>query len=143
MNELGYNLATLNATLNGLSGLLLFLGWRAIRQGKRETHKKFMGSAFIVSIVFLISYLTRVFNVGTTVYPGDGWDRTIYLSILISHTILAVLVPFLAIRSIYLALKNRLPQHVKIAKITFPIWMYVSVTGVIIYLMLYHYAKAG
>ncbi len=142
MENLGYNLATLNACLNGLAGVLLFLGWIAIRKGQPKVHQKFMASAFIVSILFLISYLTRVFKVGTTVYPGEGFDRTLYLAILATHTILAALVPFLAIRSIYLALKNRLSQHKKIARLTFPIWLYVSVTGVVIYLMLYHYAKA-
>lgn len=134
----GYNLATLNATLNGLSAVLLFLGWRAIR-GKNETvHKRFMGAAFLVSIVFLISYLIRVGYFGIHRYPGEGLIKTVYLIILFSHIILAALVPFLAIRTIYLALKRRLEAHRRIAAVTFPIWMYVSVTGVVIYFMLYH-----
>jgi putative membrane protein len=97
-----------------------------------------MGSAFIVSIIFLISYLTRFYLTGVHRYPGTGTIRQVYLTLLTSHTLLAVTVPFLATRTIYLALKNRIASHRKIAKVTLPIWIYVSVTGVVIYFMLYH-----
>lgn len=135
----GYFLASLNGCLNGLAFLLLFFGWRAIRAEKVALHKKLMGSAFLVSVLFLISYLTRLYLTGTHRYPGTGWARTLYLSILFTHIVLAAAVPFLAIRTIYLALKNRIPSHKKIAKWTLPIWMVVSITGVVIYLMLYHW----
>lgn len=137
MSEWGYRLATLNASLNGMAAILLFAGWRAIRRGNPERHRVLMISAFSLSCVFLISYLIRVAIDGTHRYPGVGWDKTFYLVLLISHVILAALVPFLAFRAIYLAIKQRFAQHQKIAAITFPIWMYVSITGVIIYLMLY------
>lgn len=136
----GDRLAALNATLNGTAALLLFLGWRAVRAGKVARHRAFMGSAFLVSALFLVSYLTRFYLTGTHRYPGTGAMRTVYLSVLLTHTVLAAAVPFLAIRTIYLALKDRVAAHRKIARITLPIWMYVSVTGVLIYFMLYHWA---
>lgn len=136
----GERLAALNALLNGSAAVLLFLGWRAVKAGKVSWHRAFMGSAFLVSALFLISYLTRFYLTGTHRYPGTGAMRTLYLSILLTHTVLAAAVPFLAIRTIYLALKNRIAAHRRIAKVTLPIWMYVSVTGVLIYLMLYHWA---
>jgi putative membrane protein len=135
--SLGDSLARLNAFFNGTVFILLVCGWLAIRAKKIQTHKKLMGSAFIISILFLVSYLTRIFLTGTHRYPGSGVLKTIYLSILLTHTVLAVTIPFLATRAIYLALKNRIPQHRKIARITLPIWMYVSFTGVVIYFMLY------
>ncbi|MFO1463859.1 MAG: DUF420 domain-containing protein [bacterium] len=138
--NLGDKLAALNATLNGLAAILLFLGWRAVRAGKISWHRGFMGGAFVVSALFLISYLTRFYLTGTHRYPGTGAMRTIYLSILLTHTLLAAAVPFLAIRTIYLALKNRIEAHRKIARVTLPVWMYVSLTGVLIYLMLYRWA---
>lgn len=136
----GDRLAALNATLNGTAAVLLFLGWRAVRAGKVARHRAFMGSAFLVSALFLVSYLTRFYLTGTHRYPGTGAMRTIYLSVLLTHTVLAAAVPFLAIRTIYLALKDRVAAHRKIARITLPVWMYVSVTGVLIYFMLYHWA---
>lgn len=136
----GDRLAALNATLNATAAVLLFLGWRAVRAGKVARHRAFMGSAFLVSALFLVSYLTRFYLTGTHRYPGTGAMRTIYLSVLLTHTVLAAAVPFLAIRTIYLALKDRVAAHRKIARITLPVWMYVSVTGVLIYFMLYHWA---
>jgi len=136
----GDRLAALNATLNGTAAVLLFLGWRAVRAGKVARHRAFMGSAFLVSALFLVSYLTRFYLTGTHRYPGTGAMRTIYLSVLLTHTVLAAAVPFLAIRTIYLALKDRVAAHRKIARVTLPVWMYVSVTGVLIYFMLYHWA---
>ncbi len=137
--QLGDRLAALNAFLNGLAFVLLTLGWLAIRQKNISRHRKLMGSAFVVSVLFLVSYLTRFYLTGTHRYPGLGFMKTLYLSILFTHTVLAATVPFLAIRSIYLGLKNRIEAHRKIAKLTLPIWMYVSATGVLIYFMLYRW----
>lgn len=135
----GDALAGLNASLNALSFLLLLAGWRAIKAHRVSIHKKLMGSAFIVSTFFLVSYLTRFYLTGTHRYPGSGWLKTLYLSILFTHTLLAATVPFLAIRTIYLALKNRIESHRKLARVTLPIWMYISATGVLIYFMLYRW----
>ena len=136
----GYTLATLNASLNGTAACLLFAGWVAIRSGKQQIHKRFMISAFVISCLFLISYITRVIMEGTHRYPGEGFWRIFYLTMLATHVVLAATIPFLAIRTIYLALKGRFKSHRKIAVITWPIWMYVSITGVLIYFMLYHWA---
>jgi putative membrane protein len=136
--EIGFFLASLNASLNATAALLLFSGWMAIRRRRVDIHKKCMGTAFILSCLFLISYLTRIFLEGVHRYPGEGWDRTFYITLLTTHITLAATVPFLAGRTIYLALKNRIPTHRKWARWTLPIWMYVSVTGVMIYMMLYH-----
>lgn len=139
MNPLGSSLAALNATLNGLSGLLLLCGLIAIRKKRVDLHWKFMVTAFGLSVIFLISYLTRFYLTGVHRYPGEGWDKTFYLGLLGSHTTLAAVTPFLAIRTLYLAYRKRFDAHKKIARITFPIWMYVSVTGVVVYLMLYRF----
>jgi putative membrane protein len=129
----------LNATLNGISGVLLVIGWRLIRAGREDLHRACMLSAFVVSSLFLASYLTRVTLGGTHVYPGTGWDRTLYLVILVTHVVLAAAVPFLALRTLYLALRRRLETHRRWARVTLPIWIYVSVTGVVVYWMLYHH----
>ncbi len=136
---LGDTLAAVNAVLNASAFVLLYFGWRAIRAKNVLLHKRLMGTAFAVSCLFLISYLTRFYLTGTHRFPGTGAVRTFYLALLGTHTVLAALVPFLAITSIYLGVKNRIERHKKIARITLPIWMYVSVTGVVIYLMLYHF----
>jgi putative membrane protein len=130
-------LPTLNAFLNATSGLLLVIGRKYIKSGDRNTHKKFMIAAFCVSILFLISYLTYHAFHGTTRFAGEGIARSIYFTILISHTILAAAVPPLAIISLVRGLKNRIDKHRLIARWTYPIWLYVSVTGVVVYLMLY------
>lgn len=133
--------AALNAALNFTSGVLLFCGWLAIKRGDRELHRKLMLSALLVSALFLVSYVIRfVGKGGTTHFPDVGWIRTVYLGILLTHTILAAVVPFLALRTVFLAWKERWDAHRKLARITFPIWIYVSVTGVVIYGMLYHLA---
>lgn len=140
----GYRfLSTVNASLNGLATILLALGYIFIRSGREQAHKYTMLSAFGVSVVFLICYLIYHYHEGSVAFPGTGLIRVIYLVILISHIILAAVVPFLAIWTIYLGLRDYREKHRKIAKITFPIWMYVSVTGVIIYLMLYHLYPAA
>ncbi|MBM3760367.1 MAG: DUF420 domain-containing protein [Acidobacteria bacterium] len=131
------DLPTLNATLNALCTILLLYGYSLIRQGRREQHKKVMLSAFGVSIVFLICYLVYHYNVGSVPYQGQGAMRTVYFAILISHVVLAATVPVLAILTLWRAFQERFDKHRKIAKITLPIWLYVSVTGVIVYLMLY------
>jgi uncharacterized membrane protein YozB (DUF420 family) len=130
-------LATLNASLNALATILLVVGFVLIKQGRVDAHRRTMLAAFAVSTIFLISYLIYHYLVGSVKFTAEGLPRTIYLSILLSHVILAVFVPFLAIWTIWLGLKDRRVEHRKWAKITFPIWLYVSITGVVIYVMLY------
>ena len=129
---------TLNAVLNGTSAVLLSAGYRFIRRKQVTQHRICMGSAVVTSTVFLISYLYYHWHVGSVHFQGTGWVRPVYFSILISHTLLAaslvVLVPITLTR----ALRERFARHRAIARWTLPIWMYVSVTGVVIYLMLYH-----
>jgi putative membrane protein len=133
-------LAPLNALLNATAGTLLFLGWRAIKRGDREVHRRLMIGAVSVSAIFLLSYLTRVALTGTHRFPGEGQLRRIYLVILVSHTILAVAVAPMALRSLALGVTGRIEAHRKLARVTFPIWLYVSVTGVVVYLLLYQVA---
>ena len=134
----------LNAFLNGSSAVLIGSGLYLIKSGRREAHKRMMLAAFVTSTLFLISYLYYhlVLRAGVTHFQGQGLSRPLYFTILISHTILAaVVVPFVLI-TLYRALKGRFARHKAIAPYTFAIWMYVSVTGVVIYLMLYKiYAK--
>ncbi len=130
------SLPTLNAILNFFAFVCLVSGYMAIKKGNRETHKKFMISAFAISSVFLVSYLTYRFTAGHKVFPELGIIKTIYLAILIPHVILAAVMVPLILRTFYLAYKQDWEGHKKIAKITFPIWVYVSVTGVIIYFFL-------
>jgi uncharacterized membrane protein YozB (DUF420 family) len=130
-------LPTINAGLNSLATVLLLQGYRLIRQGRREEHRRMMLSAFAVSVVFLICYLFYHYNVGSVPFQKQGWIRPVYFTILISHIVLAATVPFLAIATLWQAFQERFDKHRRIAKITWPIWMYVSVTGVIVYVMLY------
>ena len=102
-----------------------------------------MVSAFLVSVVFLLSYLTYHYYAGTTRFSGQGWVRPVYFTILVSHTILAALVPFLALLTLFRALREQFPRHRRLARWTLPIWLYVSVTGVIVYVMLYHLYPAA
>ncbi len=127
--------------LNGAAAILLAIGFILIRNGKREAHKRVMIAAFCTSIIFLIDYLIYHAQVGSVHYPDrhTGMMRVLYFSILISHTLLAVTVPVLAIMTLRRALKGEFARHRKLAKWTWPIWMYVSVTGVIVYLMLYQF----
>lgn len=148
MNEAGSLHALLNACLNGTSAILMTLALLTVRRGNVEQHKKLMISAFVVSCVFLVSYLARYIShnliegLPATPFRGEGAARTAYFSILISHMILAAVVPFAAIRAIWLGLKQRVTEHRKLVRLAFPAWFYVSVTGVIIYLMLYHWPVA-
>jgi putative membrane protein len=136
--ELGATLALCNAFMNGTSALLLLGGWITIRNGRRDIHWKFMAGAFVVSCLFLISYITRVLVSGTHYYPGTGVWKAIYLAVLVSHMLLAITVPPLALRTLFLAVKKRYAEHRRIVRFTWPIWMYVSVTGVLVYVLLYH-----
>lgn len=131
-------LPTVNVTLNALAGILLLFGWFKIKQKKPDQHKRLMILAFSCSVLFLCSYLLYHFlHPGVTRYPHTGISRFIYLTILGTHTPLAAVVPFLAIAAIYHAVKGNLQTHVRITRWLFPLWMYVSVTGVVVYLMLY------
>jgi putative membrane protein len=136
--------AALNASLNGLSAVLLTGGYLAIRSGKREVHKRFMISAFIVSCAFLVSYLVYHYRVGHVAFAGQGWIRPVYFTLLISHTILAVVIVPLILVTLRRAWVERFDRHRAIARWTLPLWFYVSVTGVIVYLLLYQvYAPAA
>ncbi len=130
-------LPTWNAFLNGLSGILLLAGYAQIRKKNILAHKRLMVSAFLVSILFLTSYLYYHYNVGSVPFTGQGWIRPVYFAILISHTLLAATVPFLASITLYRAIRGEFDRHRRIARWTFPIWVYVSVTGVVVYLLLY------
>ena len=134
-----HDLPALNAVLNGTAAVLLLIAYRLIKQGNREAHKKVMIAAFTVSILFLISYLIYHSQTGVLHYPHTGPIRTVYFTILFTHTVLAALVPFLAVITLRRGLKGLFVKHKKIARWTFPIWMYVSVTGVVVYLMLYQF----
>jgi putative membrane protein len=128
---------TLNAALNSLSAVFLFAGYLFIRAKNRGGHRACMLAAFACSTLFLISYLVYHFQVGSVGFKGQGWIRPVYFTILISHTILAVTVVPLALITLMRALREKFDAHRRIARWTFPIWLYVSVTGVVIYLMLY------
>lgn len=136
-------LPTVNASLNGLATVLLAIGYVLIRSGRVTAHKRTMLGAFAVSIVFLACYLVYHYYAGSKKFPGTGAVRIVYLSILVTHIILAAAVPFLASVTIYRGLTGQWEKHRRIARITWPIWMYVSVTGVIIYFMLYHWSSAS
>lgn len=123
--------------MNATAAVLLIVGFVLIKQGRREAHKRVMLSAFTVSTLFLISYLTYHAQVGSVHYPHTGPIRTVYLTILATHTILAAAVPVLAIITLRRGLKGTFVRHKAIAHWTLPIWLYVSVTGVVVYLMLY------
>jgi uncharacterized membrane protein YozB (DUF420 family) len=131
------SLPTVNAILNGVAAILLVWGLVLIKSRKIQAHRRVMITAFCVSVVFLISYLTSHAHAGIVYFKGTGLIRTIYMAILWTHTPLAAAVPVLAIITLNRGLKARYDKHRAIAKWTWPIWMYVNVTGVIVYLMLY------
>lgn len=130
-------LPTLNAALNAAAALLLVCGYVFIRRGMIRQHRACMVAAFIVSTLFLISYLTYHAQVGSRPFTGAGPIRTVYLTILFTHTVLAALVPPMAIVTLVRAFRGRFDRHVRLARWTLPVWLYVSVTGVVVYLMLY------
>jgi putative membrane protein len=135
-------LPTLNAALNLTAVTLLVLGVRAIRRGDESRHKRLMCSALGVSAAFLVSYVTHHLTSEPTRFQGEGVARGVYLAVLLSHTVLAACVPFMALRTAWLGWKDRRASHRKWARITYPIWLYVSVTGVLIYLVLYPFQDA-
>jgi uncharacterized membrane protein YozB (DUF420 family) len=132
-----HSLPAMNATLNGIAAVLLAIGYTLIRKKRIEAHRRVMLTAFGVSVVFLVCYLYYHYNAGVVYYQKTGWQRYLYLTILTTHTILAVVTPVLAIITLRRGLRMDVQRHRELARWTFPIWMYVSVTGVVVYLMLY------
>ena len=132
-----HDLPAVNATLNATAAVLLVWGYILIRRRSIAAHRKVMLAAFATSTVFLCCYLIYHFNVGSVHFPHTGAIQTVYFSILITHTILAATVPPLAIVTLSRGLRERFDKHRKIARWTLPVWLYVSVTGVVVYLMLY------
>jgi putative membrane protein len=125
-----------NAVLNATSAILLVLGFAAIRSGRRDIHKRLMVSAFVASAVFLIGYVIYHYAHGDTPYQGVGPIRTVYFTVLISHVLLSIIMLPMILTTFYLASQERFAAHKRLARWTLPIWLYVSVTGVVIYLML-------
>lgn len=130
-------LPTVNACLNAASGVLLVLGFLQIRRKNVRLHRRLMIGAFLVSVLFLVLYLVYHFNVGSVRFTGQGWVRPLYFTILLTHTLLAAAVPVLALITLYRAARGDFRRHRRIARWTLPIWLYVSVTGVLVYLFLY------
>lgn len=131
------HLPTLNASLNALAAGLLLLGYAAIRSGRREVHRRLMLAALCTSAAFLASYLVYHFQVGSVRFTGQGTVRALYLSILLTHTVLAAASVPLVGATLFKALSGRFESHRRWARWTLPVWAYVSVTGVVIYWMLY------
>src|ERR1700676_2488677 len=129
--------AALNASLNGVSAILLAGGYAAIRTGKVAVHKRFMISAFAVSSAFLVSYLVYHYRVGHVAFQGQGWIRPVYFALLLTHTVLAIVIVPMILIPLRRAWMERFDKHRIIARWTLPLWFYVSVTGVIVYLMVY------
>jgi len=127
----------LNASLNAVSAVLILTGRVLIARGQVALHRAFMIAAVVTSGLFLISYIMYHIHAGSVHFPGQGWVRPVYFSILISHTLLAVAVPPLVIISLTYGLRSRFDRHRRIARWAFPIWLYVSITGVVVYIMLY------
>ncbi len=134
-------LATLNAILNALATLCLVLGWVFIRRGQRQRHRMSMLAALGISVVFLISYLVHHAQVGSVPFRGTGALRGIYFAILIPHVLLAAAVGPLALVTLVRARRERFDRHRAIARVTLPIWLYVSVSGVLVYVLLYHVGR--
>ena len=135
-------LPALNAALNATSAVLLSLGYVFIRRKRIAAHRACMVSAFVTSILFLISYLYYHYHHGATSFPGEGLVRGVYFAILISHTTLAIAIVPLALTTLYRAWREQFDRHRRIARWTLPLWLYVSVTGVVVYFMLYHWYPA-
>ncbi len=136
--DLAEVLPSLLATLNGVSVVLLVTAVAAIRRGRRDRHRALMLANLGVSVLFIVVYVVEMSLVGITRFPGDDWVRSLFLVILTSHTILAVTLVPLVLRTVYLAFKERFAEHRRIARVTFPIWLYISATGVVIYWMSHH-----
>ena len=135
--QIGDLLALVNAGLNATSAVALFTGYVLIRRRKIRSHKRAMVTALAASVLFLVFYLTRVAFTGTHQFAGQGPFRTLYLSVLFSHMVLAVAVVPLVIRLLWLVSRRRFRAHARLARWTFPVWAYVSITGLAVYLMLY------
>ena len=131
------DLPALNATLNGIAAILLVTGYLFIKQGRRRQHQWCMLGALTTSALFLVSYVTYHLHTGSRPFPGQGPIRVVYFAILITHVILAAVIVPLALLTAVRGLRSEFDKHVRIARWTFPVWVYVSVTGVVIYLMLY------
>jgi putative membrane protein len=131
------DLPALNAVLNSISAILLSIGYVFIRRGDRRTHRNLMIAAFATSSLFLISYLFYHYNHGSTPFKGQGIVRTVYFTILLTHTVLAAAIVPMILITFSRALKAKFDRHRVIARWTLPLWLYVSVTGVVVYLMLY------
>jgi uncharacterized membrane protein YozB (DUF420 family) len=131
-------LPSINAALNAIAAVLLVWGYMLIRRKRIQTHRKVMIAAFVVSSLFLVCYLVDHYLAGLVRFRGTGLLRTVYLGILGTHTVLAAAVPVLAIITLRRGLAKRFDRHRAIARWTLPIWLYVSVTGVVVYAMLYH-----
>lgn len=131
------DLPALNATLNGIAAILLVTGYLFIKQGRRRQHQWCMLGALTTSALFLVSYVTYHLHAGSRPFPGQGPIRVVYFAILITHVILAAVIVPLALLTALRGLRSQFDKHVRIARWTFPVWVYVSVTGVVIYLMLY------
>ena len=133
------DLPTLNACLNAASAMLLLVGYVLIRRGHPESHRRVMLAALACSALFLVSYLVYHAQVGSVRFQRTGAIRTLYLCVLVSHTVLAAAVPPLALVTVFRGLQRRFDRHRRIARITLPVWGYVSVTGVAVYWMLYRF----
>jgi len=131
------DLPTVNAALNATSAVLLVIGFVLIRRRRIAAHRAVMIAAFCCSVLFLVSYLTYHYQAGSVRFQGTGGVRALYFAILLSHTVLAAAVPFLAVITLVRALRQRFDRHRAIARWTLPIWLYVSLTGVAVYWMLY------
>lgn len=135
--RIGDALALVNASLNGLSAVSLIAGYVFVRQRKLHLHRRAMITALTASALFLVFYVTRVAFTGTHEFAGEGAAKTVYLAVLFSHMVLAVVIVPLVLRLVYLVWKRRFRQHARLARWTYPIWLYVSLTGLTVYLLLY------
>ena len=133
-------LPTVNATLNGAAAMLLIMGWRFVRRKRIPQHRACMLAAAVASIAFLVSYVTYHALAGSRPFPGQGWIRPVYFALLVSHIVLAAAMTPLVLTTLWRALSGDFARHRRIARVTLPVWLYVSVTGVIVYWMLYHLA---
>ncbi len=140
-----HEIPALNAALNGLATVLITIGFVLIKQGKREAHRKVMTTAAIVSAVFLVGYVThKILIHGVhTPFGGEGFIRQVYYAMLLSHILLAIAIAYLVPRTFLLAIKGDYATHKRWARFTYPIWYYVSVTGVLVYFFLYQWWPAG
>jgi uncharacterized membrane protein YozB (DUF420 family) len=134
------DLPAVNATLNAIAATLLIVGYRLIRQGKRDQHRRVMLAAFATSALFLVCYVVYHANAGSRPFRGQGPIRYVYFTILVTHVILAAAILPMALITLNHALRQRFDRHVPIARWTLPIWLYVSMTGVVVYLMLYQFS---